>query len=135
MMAGTVATRILAAGKSVKVLLVERQWQQHLNSILTQPPCILSAFIEGMTRAAPPASGWGVHVVEIDAQLRRTMLTDMDAVDTLHHCAQDHDDAQEAASLASTRQASEEEGVEGMPLSSSSSIHSSPGLRPHSLEP
>lgn len=128
-MAGSLATRILAAGKSVNVLLVERLSQQDLSCILTEPRSVVAGFIAGMTRAAPPPEGWGVRLLEIDPQLRRTMLTDIDAVHMLEQYADEQQE--EAASVASTRQAFQGGVREGIALSSSLSIPNSPGV--HSM--
>lgn len=47
------AMRILAAGKSVNVLLFQRHSHQHLTSLLSRSPCLVSSFLEGMAASAP----------------------------------------------------------------------------------
>ena len=60
------AMRILAAGKSVNVLLVQRNSHQHLTSLLSRRPCLVSSFLEGMAASAPSLLAAG-NITDADA--------------------------------------------------------------------
>jgi hypothetical protein len=134
-----IASRILAAGKSVNVLMLQQQTQPHVAALLSQRRCIVASFLDCMARSAPASDGWGIERLELDAALRLAMLTDADADEVLEQGAgwrtsdsEGDEENEGVASAATTMLALEQESVVSqasvgsLPVSLASSVVSTP---------